>query len=198
MLIIRNRYLYRVVYPQYLIAIIYFIYQIGYNQINQAKSKFKNQNIIISIIICISFLGMYLCKYNKIAKENDSNYQICNEIISQIANDGNLYLVESSMYNELTMNYIVDSRKEIGEYKNILKLGGGDCFSQRYYDYIERFNLEYSDNLYKNLTNSRVYYIGNINDILNLYMQQNISKNGKFSKYKKINNITIYSYNIEE
>lgn len=79
-----------------------------------------------------------------------------------------------------------------------MKAGGGDCFSQRYYDYIERFNLEYKDNLYKNLTNEKVYYIGYPTDVLNTYLKENVNENGILEEYKTINNITVYKYKIRD
>ena len=57
-------------------------------------------------------------------------------------------LSDSSTYNSLSMDYKITNRKKIGEYKNIIKAGGGDCFSNRYYSYLERYNLKCKD-IYK-------------------------------------------------
>ena len=203
-LIVRNRYLYRVIYPQYLIAIIYYIYSIA----NSSNINYKNNSIdkhkIKSCLYCISSLVsiliviFYIKQYNEISKKNNDTYFIYNDTVQQIENDGNLYIVDSSIYNNLTMNYKITKRKKIGEYANIMKAGGGDCFSQRYYDYIERFNLEYKDNLYKNLKNEKVYYIGYPTDVLNTYLKENVNENGILEEYKTINNITVYKYKIRD
>lgn len=203
-LIVRNRYLYRVIYPQYLIAIIYYIYSIAnssninYKNNSIDKQKIKRCLYCISSLVSILIVIFYIKQYNEISKKNNDTYLIYNDTVQQIENDGNLYIVDSSIYNNLTMNYKITERKKIGEYANIMKAGGGDCFSQRYYDYIERFNLEYKDNLYKNLTNEKVYYIGYPTDVLNTYLKENVNENGILEEYKTINNITVYKYKIRD
>ena len=190
LLIVRQRNIYRVVFPQYLISCLYYIYLL--KDINKYILKPKWQKILglINVTLCLTFFTFYINNFNKI-----NNMQVYNRnIIEQISNDGNLYIVESGTYNKITMNYNILERRNIGEYKNIVKAGGGDCFSQRYYNYVKNFELQYKDNLYKNLTQDNVYYIGEINDVIITYMKENVDSNKSFVLYTTIEDINIYKY----
>ena len=92
------------------------------------------------------------------------------------------------------MDYKITNRKKIGEYKNIIKAGGGDCFSNRYYSCLKRYNLKYKDNLYKNLTEDDVFYIGEINDVLRCYLKENVDENADFSEDTKVDGRIIYKF----
>lgn len=195
MLIVRNRYPYRVVYPQYLIAIAYFIYKIAGIKKDVTQKRKKTIAVgIVSFAISILFAGIYGNQYFSKILSYEETCQISNELMKQIENQDSLYIVESSKYNELTMNYPILERKKIGQYKNLIKSGGGDCFSKRYYECIQNFGLEYSDNLYKNLTKENIYYIGENNDILETYFKENVSETGYFTEVERIQTIPIYQF----
>ena len=193
-LMIRNRYPYRVVYPQYLLAIIYFIY-------DSKKDGICNNTIIkgkyvlgFNIIICTLLSILYIQQYTEISNYYKKEYKETIDFMEQISKKGNLYIADSLNYNYLTMNYKITDRKIIGEFDFLIKAGGGDCFSKRYYDYIKRFELKHQDNLYKNLKQENVYYIGNKSEILTQYLKENVDENYVLKECESINNITIYKF----
>lgn len=193
MLIVRDRYPYRVVYPQYLLAIIYFIYASGKYDSYNKKIKYI---IGINALICAVFLGLYIPKYNQISNYYKTLNKETNEFVNQINKDNKLYIMDSKTYNDLTMNYRISERKNIGEYVFFIKAGGGDCFSKRYYNYVNKYGLKYEDNLYKNLKQDNVYFIGNVNEILQKYLKENIDSKYTLNKNETINDFTIFKYMI--
>lgn len=194
-LIVRCRYPFRVVYPQYLLAIIFYIYEITSQNIQKNnKKKFDKYIFVCTVIAVITFSTFYVLKYKQnsiyFKKLNDEN----KAIVNALKDDGNLYLMDSYTYNELTMNYKITERKSIGEYKSFIKIGGGDCFSKRYYNYIKRFDLKYRDNLFKNLKQKNVYYMGQNYEYLTQYLKENVDEKYNLVEVKKINNKAIYKY----
>ena len=190
-LIVRNRYPFRVVYSQYLIAIIYYTYEIC-----NIKTKInkKNSSSVIVFLMCILYIVTFVSQYNKTSYDYQQQ-EIKNKYIIEILRQKNaLFIADSDTYNKLTMNYKISERKKISEYDFLIKSGGGDCFSKRYYNYIKRYNLEYSDNLYKNLKDNNVYYIGIVNDILTKYLKENIDTIKSLKAFEKIEDFIIYKY----
>ena len=191
-LIVRNRYPFRVVYSQYLIAIIYYTYEIC-----NMKTKINKKNsssIAIAFLMCILYIVFFVSQYNQVSYDYQQQEKKKQYIIEKLREKKALCIADSDTYNKLTMNYKISERRKIGEYDFLIKAGGGDCFSNRYYDYIRRYNLEYSDNLYENLKNNDVYYIGNINDSLIKYLKENIDTTKSLKELEKIDKIIIYKY----
>ena len=50
------------------------------------------------------------------------------------------------------------------------------------------------DNLYKNLTEDDVFYIGEINDVLRCYLKENVDENADFSEDTKVDGRIIYKF----
>ena len=195
-LIIRDRYPYRVLYPQYLIAIIYFIYDSAEHGINIKRLLKEKYILTFNMIFFTVFLIFYIPKYMEISNNYKQKNDEVKKITEQISQTGNLYIADSKTYNDLTMNYRITDRKNIGEYICIIKAGGGDCFSKRYYSYIEKYKLENYDNLYMNLISSNVYFIGLQDKTIKKYLEENMKFSFKFSEYENINNIIIYNFQI--
>ena len=193
LLIIRQRTPYRVIFPQYLIAIIYFIFET--NLKFEEHNKLKKMVYFSTILITLLFSITYINKFNKKFYKQDNDQKKNESIIKYLEeNQENLYILDSSTYNSLSMDYKITNRKKIGEYKNIIKAGGGDCFSNRYYSCLKRYNLKYKDNLYKNLTENNVFYIGEINDVLRCYLKENVDENADFSEDTKVDGRIIYKF----
>ena len=96
----------------------YYIYSIA----NSSNINYKNNSIdkhkikrclyCISSLVSILIVIFYIKQYNEISKKNNDTYLIYNDTVQQIENDGNLYIVDSSIYNNLTMNYKITERKK--------------------------------------------------------------------------------------
>lgn len=188
-LIIRDRYPFRVVYPQYLIAMIYYVYIIFKE--TDIKSNLNNILIIISSMVSIIFIFVFAHQYYIEFKEPISSV---NEFITYInENKQNLYILDSETYNYITMNYNILESKKVGIFNNVIKLGGGDIYSRRYYYYVEKYGLESENNLYANLGQDNVYYVGRLFTEMLQYLKEHNLEEYKFIEDKQINNaITIY------
>lgn len=200
--IVLNRSMQRVVIPEYIIGIVLFIYNLNLKYQNDTNNTYDTI-IIFSIIISIVFSGSQY-QYNYKLKDYKM-YQAVIDYTNEHKENVYLYTVPSLQYRYLT--YSVYKMPPKGSFSNLRVMGGWDMFTQNYYDFKERYELEgtfldvLKENVYiidGDVTWSGNYYTNYIEHIV-VFLEENYNTEVSYEKIKEFDNIYIYKItNINE
>ncbi len=194
--IIMNRSMLRVVIPEYMIGTALLMYNLNFN-----KNKI-NDNIRNSEILCFTILIVctFLCnKYNYGYKiENYENYK---EVINYTnSHKENVYLYTVPSLQDRYLTYSVYQMPPKGAFSNLRVMGGWDMYTQNYYDFKERYNLDgnFLDLLKENvyLIDGDVYWSGNLytnyKENVLLSIKENYNIETTCEKVKEFGNLAVY------
>ncbi len=193
--IILNRSMIRVVLPEYIIGISLIIYNLSWKSI-----KINKMNSIITCL-CITITLVYCTglQYNFNYKlDNYSNYKELINYTNNNKENAYLYTVPSLQYRFFA--YSVYKMPPKSAFSNLRVMGGWDMYTQNYYDFKQRYNL---DGTFLDLLKENVYLIdGDV--VWSGHMYQNYIKNitefikdhyGIETEYEKVetfNNLYVY------
>lgn len=156
-----NRSMLRVVIPEYIIGAALLIYNLKQERKEKINDSIKN--CVILIIISTIFCYASGIKYNFDYKIED--YKSVENLINYTSNNKEnvyLYTVPSLQFRYLA--YSVYTMPPRGAFSNLRVMGGWDMYTQNYYDFKERYNLEgnlldlLKENVY--LVDGDVYWSG--------------------------------------
>lgn len=195
--IIIGRSMLRVVIPEYIIGTVLLIYNLNFNRKNKINDNIKNCTIICFMILIIcTFVGN---KYNYGYKlENYENYR---ELINYTNNHKeNVYLYTVPSLQDRYLTYSAYQMPPKGAFSNLRVMGGWDMYTENYYDFKERYNLEgnFLDLLKENvyLIDGDVYWSGrryqNYKENVILSIKENYDVDVTYEEIEHFGNLTIY------
>lgn len=191
--IVLNRSMLRVVIPEYIIGTALIIYNM---KLEKEKHQFSAIWIVLIIIITSSYSAS---RYEFDYKLKDyKQYQKVIEYVNE--HKENTYLATIPALQFRYLAYSPYQMPPKGSFSNLRVMGGWDMFTQNYYDFKEKNNLEgtfldlLKDNVY--LIDGDVYWSGNeyknyINNVV-LFIKEHYNKNVEYEKVEQIENIYIY------
>ena len=148
-----NRSMLRVVIPEYILSTALILYNIKLNCSNKINDSNKNCAILIMMIIMICYSSC--TKYNYNYKLGD--YQSSKDLISYTnAHKENVYLYTVPSLQFRYLAYSVYQMPPKNSFSNLRVLGGWDMYTQNYYDFKERFDL---DGTFLDLLKDNVYLV---------------------------------------
>lgn len=195
--IIINRSMLRVVIPEYILGTALMIYNLKLNSKKEVDDGIKNCTIII-------FMIAILCTI--VGKSYNDNYQLGDyQSVQELVNYTNdnrenvyLYTVPSLQFRYLA--YSVYQMPPQSAFSNLRVMGGWDMFTQNYYDFKERYNLDgnwldlLKENVY--LVDGDVYWSGrrydNYKSNIVLAIKENYGIEVECEKIKQFDNLAIY------
>lgn len=202
--IIINRSMLRVVIPEYILGTALIMYNLKLKYKDRINDDMKNCLIVICIIVSICML----CgnKYNYQYKLDDyKNYQ---ELINYINNNKqNVYLYTTPALQYRYLVYSVYKMPPKASFSNLRVIGGWDIFTQNYYDFKDRYELDgnlldlLKDNVY--LIDGNVYWSGkefdNYKENIVFAIKENYNIKVECREVKEFDNLKIYKvYNPED
>lgn len=202
--IIINRSMLRVVIPEYILGTALIMYNLKLKYKDRINDDMKNCLIVICIIVSICML----CgnKYNYQYKLDDyKNYQ---ELINYTNNNKqNVYLYTTPALQYRYLVYSVYKMPPKASFSNLRVIGGWDIFTQNYYDFKDRYELDgnlldlLKDNVY--LIDGNVYWSGkefdNYKENIVFAIKENYNIKVECREVKEFDNLKIYKvYNSED
>lgn len=195
--IIIGRSMLRVVIPEYIIGTAWMLYNLNLQNKNKVNDSVKNCIIVAFIIICTcTFAG------NKYEFGYDlDNYKSYRKLIEYTNNHKeNVYLYTVPSLQDRYLTYPVYLMPPKGAFSNLRVLGGWDMFTQNYYDFKERYNLDgnFLDLLKENvyLVDGDVYWSGRVYEDYKQSIIQAIKENYnidvKCEEIESFKNLKIY------
>ncbi len=198
-----NRSMLRVVIPEYIIAIALMIYNLNLKAETKINDSKKNCIILtmISIIICYC-LGI---KYNFNYRLGD--YDSAKNLISYTnSHKENVYLYTVPALQFRYLTYSIYMMPPKNSFSNLRVIGGWDMYTQNYYDFKERYNL---DGTFLDLLKENVYLVdGNViwSDIeydnykgnILLALKQHYNIDAEYEEIKQFDNLKIYKLHSNE
>ena len=194
--IIMNRSMLRVVIPEYMIGTALLMYNLNFNK-NKINDNIRNSAIIcFTILIVCTFIGN---KYNYGYEiEKYENYK---ELINYTnSHKENVYLYTVPSLQDRYLTYSVYQMSPKGAFSNLRVMGGWDMYTQNYYDFKERYNLDgnFLDLLKENvyLIDGDVYWSGkkytNYKENVLLSIKENYNIETTCEKVKEFGNLAVY------
>lgn len=194
--IVLNRSMLRVVIPEYILGTALIIYNL-----NLEETKKYSLKIIAVTTILISIIGVNISgtKYNYGYNLNYySNYKQLIDYTNSHKENVYLYTVPSLQYRYLA--YSVYEMPPKSAFSNLRVMGGWDMYTQNYYDFKARYNL---DGTFLDLLKENVYLIdGDVtwsgrrysNYIKNIveFIKEHYNIDVKYEKVNTFNNLYIY------
>lgn len=194
-----NRTMHRVVIPEFILGTIIFLYFIQYEKASKEKiDTIKAMSIFIIVIAIIFSGGPYEFNYKL---EDYNNYKDVIEYTNSHKDNVYLYTVPALQYRYLV--YPVYEMPPKGSFSNLRVMGGWDMYTENYYDFKDRYNLDgtfldlLKDNVYLidgDVTWSGNYYHEFIKHIV-LFIEENYNVDVSYEKIKSFDNIYIYKLN---
>ena len=199
--IVLNRSMLRVVIPEYILGTAMMLYFVQYTKETKEKIDDRLKAIsVISMVIISAFSGV-VYKYNY-ELEDYSNYK--NVINYTNAHKENVYLYTVPSLQFRYLVYPVYTMPPKGAFSNLRVMGGWDMYTENYYDFKERYDLEgtFLDLLRENVylidgdvTWSGNYYHNYIDHIVQ-FIKEHYQKEVTYTKVETFDNI--YVYKLEE
>ncbi len=194
--IIMSRSMLRVVIPEYMIGTALLMYNLNFNK-NKINDNIRNSAIIcFTILIVCTFIGN---KYNYGYEiEKYENYK---ELINYTnSHKENVYLYTVPSLQDRYLTYSVYQMSPKGAFSNLRVMGGWDMYTQNYYDFKERYNLDgnFLDLLKENvyLIDGDVYWSGkkytNYKENVLLSIKENYNIETTCEKVKEFGNLAVY------
>lgn len=200
--IILNRSMERVVIPGYIIGSVLLIYNMKAETTKDTKAIKENYSgFIISIIIVSIIFSASKYHFNYRVKDY-TQYQELINYTNQHKENVYLYTVPSLQYRYLA--YPVYTMPPKGAFSNLRVMGGWDMFTQNYYDFKERYQLEgtfldvLKENVYVidgDVNWSGNYYTNYIEHIV-LFIKEHYNIDVEYKKIEEFDNIYIWSIGI--
>ena len=195
--IIVNRSMHRVVIPEYILGIAMFLYLTKYNEkVDSEKlNTLKAMSIFVIVVSVIFAGGLYKFDYQL---EDYSNYKDVIEYTNSHKENVYLYTVPALQYRYLT--YSVYEMPPEGAFSNLRVMGGWDMYTQNYYDFKDRYDLNgtfldlLKENVYLidgDVSWSGNYYQNYIKHIV-LFIKEHYNVDVTYERVKTFNNIYIY------
>lgn len=195
--IIINRSMLRVVIPEYILGTALMIYNLKLNGKNQINDGIKNCVIIICMIAIISTLVGRCYNYGYKLEDYESSRELINYTNNHKENVY-LYTVPSLQFRYLA--YSVYQMPPKSSFSNLRVIGGWDIFTQNYYDFKERNDLEgnlldlLKENVY--LVDGDVYWSGrrynNYKANIVLAIKENYNIEVECEQVEQFDNLAIY------
>lgn len=194
--IILNRSMLRVVIPEYIIGTALIIYNLDFKAIKEISMKKIAIATILIMVISIDFSGkMYNFGYKL---DSYSNYKDLIEYTNSHKENVYLYTVPALQFRYLV--YSVYEMPPKSAFSNLRVMGGWDMFTENYYDFKERYNL---DGTFLDLLKENVYLIdgdviwsgrrySNYKENVILFIKENYAIDVKYEKIEEFNNLCIY------
>ena len=192
--VVLNRAMLRVVIPEYILGTAIMLYLTKYKKQEDRKEIYGI--IAIIILLSITFGGdIYNFEYDF---SSYKNYQDIIEYTNSHKENTYLYTAPAMQFRYLA--YPVYTMPPKGAFSNLRVMGGWDIFTQNYYDFKQRNNLEgtfldlLKDNVYLidgDVNWSGTYYKNYKKNIIE-FIEQHYGKNVKCEKIKTFENIYIY------
>lgn len=192
--VVLNRAMLRVVIPEYVLGTAIMLYLTKYKKQEDRKEIYGI--IAIIILLSITFGGdIYNFEYDF---SSYKNYQDIIEYTNSHKENTYLYTAPAMQFRYLA--YPVYTMPPKGAFSNLRVMGGWDIFTQNYYDFKQRNNLEgtfldlLKDNVYLidgDVNWSGTYYKNYKKNIIE-FIEQHYGKNVKCEKIKTFKNIYIY------
>ena len=192
-----NRSMQRVVIPEYILSIALMLYNIKMNSENSINDSIKNCAIltIMTIIICYSSCMNYNYNYKL------GDYQSSKDLINYTnAHKENVYLYTVPSLQFRYLAYSIYQMPPKNAFSNLRVLGGWDMYTQNYYDFKERYNLDgtfldlLKDNVY--LVDGDVFWSGveynNYKENILYAIKQHYDINVKYKEVEQFDNLRIY------
>ena len=194
--IVLNRSMLRVVIPEYILGTALIIYNLDLEE-----TKKYSQKIIAVATILISIIGVNISgtKYNYGYNLNYySNYKQLIDYTNSHKENVYLYTVPSLQYRYLA--YSVYEMPLKSAFSNLRVMGGWDMYTQNYYDFKLRYNL---DGTFLDLLKENVYLIdgdvtwsgkkyNNYIDKIVLFIKEHYNIDAKYKKINIFDNLYIY------
>ena len=194
--IVLNRSMLRVVIPEYILGTALIIYNL-----NLEKTKKYSLKIIAVATILISIIGVNISgtKYNYGYNLNYySNYKQLIDYTNSHKENVYLYTVPSLQYRYLA--YSVYEMPPKSAFSNLRVMGGWDMYTQNYYDFKARYNL---DGTFLDLLKENVYLIdgdvtwsgrrySNYIDKIVLFIKEHYNIDVKYERVNTFDNLYIY------
>lgn len=194
--IVLNRSMLRVVIPEYILGTALIIYNL-----NLEETKKYSLKIIAVATILISIIGVNISgtKYNYGYNLNYySNYKQLIDYTNSHKENVYLYTVPSLQYRYLA--YSVYEMPPKSAFSNLRVMGGWDMYTQNYYDFKARYNL---DGTFLDLLKENVYLIdgdvtwsgrrySNYIDKIVLFIKEHYNIDVKYERVNTFDNIYIY------
>lgn len=195
--IIINRNMLRVIIPEYILGTALMIYNLEIP--NKQYLKFDIEKLAIIFITLVIFVTVSGTKYQYGYELDDYlNYQDLIEYTNENRQNVYLYTVPSLQFRYYA--YSVYEMPPKGAFSNLRVLGGWDMYTQNYYDFKNRYNLEgkmidlLKDNVY--LIDGNVYWSGikyeNYKENIAVFIKENYDKDVEFIEIKNFDNLTVY------
>ena len=194
--IVLNRSMLRVIIPEYILGTLLILYNFKFD----INKKYNTKAVaIISIVIPIIAITISGTKYNfNYELDSYSNYKQLIEYTSNHKENVYLYTVPSLQFRYLT--YSVYEMPPKSAFSNLRVMGGWDMFTQNYYDFKQRYNLE---GTFLDLLKENVYLIdgdvtwsgrrySNYIDNVVLFIKENYNIDVKYEKINSFKNLYIY------
>ena len=194
--IVLNRSMLRVIIPEYILGTLLILYNFKFD----INKKYNTKAVaIISIVIPIIAITISGTKYNfNYELDSYSNYKQLIEYTSNHKENVYLYTVRSLQFRYLT--YSVYEMPPKSAFSNLRVMGGWDMFTQNYYDFKQRYNLE---GTFLDLLKENVYLIdgdvtwsgrrySNYIDNVVLFIKENYNIDVKYEKINSFKNLYIY------
>lgn len=187
----------RVVLPEYIMGIALILYNIKIE--NDIKINYNIKNITILVIIIIILSTILGKKYERGYKlEKYDNYR---ELINYTSNQkNNVYLYTVPSLQDRYLTYSVYEMPPEDAFENLRVIGGWDMYTQNYYDFKIKHNLEgnlldlLKDNVY--LIDGDVIWSGkrydNYKENIILAIKENYNKEVICKEIKQFKNLSIY------
>ena len=193
--IVLNRAMFRVILPEYILGTSLLLYYVQYKKSKIIEEKFY---ILIAIVILLvtAYSGeTYEFNYNK---NSYKSYQKVIEYTKEHKENTYLYTAPALQFRYLA--YSIYKMPPKGAFSNLRVLGGWDIFTQNYYDFKEKNNLQgtfedlLKDNVYLidgDVSWSGVYYQNYKQHIIQ-FIKEHYGKDVKCEKIQTIDNVYIY------
>ena len=188
----KRRFVFRVSVPLCIICIISVFAVIGREKIYyQREKKYFILMIVSGVILC---LGQTFFSFSGEKTEEGMNLQILRNYIAGAPDTH--YLIDSSLYNQMYYNgQPMLSIARTNMFDNVIKSGGGDSFSPRYYNQVKNWSMVEPDRALLMLVSDENFkYIGRKSDLMKIYLSEQIDGDVMQKELLKIDDITICEY----
>ena len=194
----------RVILPGYMLATALILYNLNLKREETINDNTKNCSILVLMLTILCYASGYRYQFNY--KLGD--YQSTRDLISYTSqNKENVYLYTVPSLQFRYLAYSVYEMPPKAAFSNLRVMGGWDMYTQNYYDFKERYNLDgtfldlLKDNVY--LVDGDVVWSGNVynnyKENIVRAIKEHYNIDVKCEEVKQFDNLKIYKvYKIEE
>lgn len=201
--IVLGRSVLRVIIPEYILGTLLLFYNIKLKQNKKINDNIMNCILIFVIIVSGVYINGSKYKFNYKIEDYKSTQDII-QYTNQHKENVYLYTVPSLQFRYLAYNVYQMPPK--ASFSNLRVIGGWDMFTENYYDFKERYNLDgtlldlLKENVY--LIDGEVIWSGKLYDNYKeniIYsIKQNYNINVNYEVIQKFDNLCIYKLQEEK